>query len=924
MSKKAIKTISTFLAAGIILTGCSFEKNKSKDELLIEGAKLTAENNSRGAIVLLKSALEKDENFYQARFQLAKAYYNSDKFEAAEKELQKVLRQNPNLKDAHMELARVYVQNNRPDDALKEISEYGKDISGDAEALEVSSWAHAQKGEKTLAVDLLKKAVALNTPGSTAGVSLASLYMQMNRNDDAKSLLLDVTSKDSSNTKALQMLAWIQMSENKPDEALDTYDKILKISPSDSEALFKKGVLLVDMGKLDPALAMADRLSQSYPKRPEGYRLRGVVLFHKKDYDNTVTQLQKSLAIQPNVGAYYILGLAHFYRNEPELAISQFQKALDLNPSLVQARILVSMIFMKQKRIDDSITEIKKALDVDEENALAHNILGNAYMIQGKTDEGFKELTRAIELDPKLIDAHLNKGLINLSKGKTKEAEIELRAAVNVAPNFLNTRYILAAYYIKQKNYPKALQSLKDGITGKKEDALLYNSASAILFAEKKPAEALEYLNKAKAANPDYFAPYYNIANYYAAKSDYDRAINEYAEVLKRDPKNAGALINTAALYEVKGKKDDAVTYYNKARETGEPTAFLAFANYYMRNKDWSKAVSVLDEGIKANPKNAQAMEFKGRIYIGEKKYKEALGAFEALEAVNKDYALPFIVNTHIAMGEHQKALEKLNEKIKSDPRRMDLMADVSRVYVLMKDYKSAADNARKIINIKPDSADGYIVLAGVYESKNDLDGAIEELSKGAAIDRKSLGAGMLLGGMYLKKGDNAQAMKAYEDVTKRNSNYIPAIFAQATVYDMTGNKKEAIKRYRGIIEKSENHAPALNNLAYLYAEGYGSKEDALKLATRAYTLEPGNAGIMDTLGYVLLKNARYDEARTLLERSVSAAPNNPSTLYHAALVYVQQGEKAKAIESLQKAIGIGAFPGADNAKHLLDKLKKG
>jgi Tfp pilus assembly protein PilF len=93
LSESRIKSIAVIIAAVVILAGC--QKPQSKDELLTEGLKLVGENNSRGAIVLFKDALEKDENFYQARFQLAKAYYKTEKFDAAEKELQKVIRRTP-------------------------------------------------------------------------------------------------------------------------------------------------------------------------------------------------------------------------------------------------------------------------------------------------------------------------------------------------------------------------------------------------------------------------------------------------------------------------------------------------------------------------------------------------------------------------------------------------------------------------------------------------------------------------------------------------------------------------------------------------------------------------------------------------------------------------------------------------------------
>ncbi len=121
---------------------------------------MAQEHNPGGAIILFKKALEKDQNYFEARFQLAKAYYAIGKLDSAEKELQKLRRQDPSSKDVQIEMARVLAHTNRPDEALKEISQYLGDDSTDCDALEIAGWAHAVKEDYPGAVTLLKRAVA--------------------------------------------------------------------------------------------------------------------------------------------------------------------------------------------------------------------------------------------------------------------------------------------------------------------------------------------------------------------------------------------------------------------------------------------------------------------------------------------------------------------------------------------------------------------------------------------------------------------------------------------------------------------------------------------------------------------------------------------------------------------------------------------
>lgn len=624
------------------------------------------------------------------------------------------------------------------------------------------------------------------------------------------------------------------------------------------------------------------------------------------------------------MGSYYFLGLCYYNKRELEQALNHFQKTLDFNPSFIQARLLRSAVLLAQKRTDEAVEESKKALQVDDKNALAHNILGSAYMTKGMYDEAMRELNKAIELDPKLINAHLKKGFFDIAKGKTGEAETELNAAVQISPELLSTRLLLYTYYMRLKDYDKALKTAREGITGKKSDAVLYNNMAVAVLAKNKnnESEALQYLKKAKEVNPDYFAPHFNTAAYYSARGQYEKALDEYKSVLTRDPSNLGALIRTASTLELRGRNEEALTYYKKAKETKRPEGPIALANYYVRKKDPAPALRVLDEAIKTDSKNITAFEMQGKIYLGQKKYTEAIRAFEGVEKISPDRGMNLIVNTYLAMREYDRALSKLETRLSAAPQRIDLMGEIASVNYVKGDSKKAIDYAQKIIHQKPDSAYGYIVLASIYEKQRQSDKAIDILKKGLQVEEKNIGGRMMLAELYAEKQDYTLAIKTYENIIKKNQNYVPAMFALGTLYDRTGKKKEAAKTYRQVLEKSENYVPALNNLAFLYAEGHGSEKEALRLANKAYGLAPADASVTDTLGYSLLKNGKVEEATKALEKAVSLMPDNPSVRYHLALAYKRGGKNSKSKEQIELALSKKDFSEAVHARKVLEELR--
>lgn len=119
---------------------------------------------------------------------------------------------------------------------------------------------------------------------------------------------------------------------------------------------------------------------------------------------------------------------------------------------------------------------------------------------------------------------------------------------------------------------------------------------------------------------------------------------------------------------------------------------------------------------------------------------------------------------------------------------------------------------------------------------------------------------------------------------------------------------------------------PSLNNLAYLYAEGYGPIDEAVDMANRAKKLAPKNGKVADTLGWILYKKGNYDEALKNFIEATYSIPGDPTIRYHLGLTYLKKGITDKAEEQLKNAVHLGAsskFPDLNDAQKILESLKK-
>lgn len=911
------------LAAAVALflvAGCADGK---KEELFSKGMESLKKNNPRGAIVLFRSALEKDQNFFEARFQLAKAYFKVGSMERAERELEKVIRQNPAFADAHLELARVLLQRLKPDEALKEIEGLMQGAP-DPEVFETAGVAYAVKGNYPAALRFLKKAFSMNDSKAETGVTLAKVYMHMASFKEARDYIEMALEKEPANRAALYVLAEIQLNQNEMDGAIETYGRIIEKYPSDTMAMFRKGVLYLKAGNYDEAMAISRSLLEAFPEKPEGHRLMGMVLFYKTDYDNAIIALQKSLAKGENEGAYYFLGLCHYYENELEQALGQFQRVLDFEPTQVQARIMVALVLLKQGRTDDAIIEIKRAIKVDEDNAFAQNVLGSAYMAKGMYEEGLEALNRAIEIDPGIVGAHIKKGLFNLSTGKLEQAETDLTTAVKVAPEVLSSRVILASYYIKTNRLEEAVKILQEGINGRNTDAVLYSLAAEAFMLDNKVSDAVSYLQMAKAANPGYFVSYFNLSALYFMRGEAEKAIKELNAVIERSPDNVRALTSLAAILETQDRDWEAFRNYTRAMQTGKAEGYAALAKYYVRNNNLETAVGVLDEGIAKNPSEVSLYELKGGILMSQKRLQEAIKTYEWLSAVNPELGFTLRVNAYTEMKKPEQALRLVRSEIEKEPERLDLMATVPWLYMLMGKKHAAVDSAERIMKDYPEAPEGYLALARVYRESRELDRAIELAGKASALHARSVKPYMMLGDLYSAKGQYDAALASYRKAEEAKAGYVPAVYRQGAVLHAMQRRQEAAAEYVRVLRLSMNHLPALNNLAYLYAEDGSNEAKALQLATRAYILAPRNGLVADTLGYVMLKNNDAQGALKVLKRALELVPDNPSIYYHFALACAESGDRTRALENVRHALALGEFPEQPQARRLLDSLNKG
>lgn len=533
---------------------------------------------------------------------------------------------------------------------------------------------------------------------------------------------------------------------------------------------------------------------------------------------------------------------------------------------------MVAQTLFRQNRLDDSRAAAELVFRTDPENALAHDIIGSVYIAQGDFDRGMSEINEAVSLAPNLVDAQLKKGMFYLAQGSIEQAETSLEEVVRIAPELLNSRLLLASSYLRRQDFIKAIdvlkEGLKEGLKGRQEDAVLHNYLASAYLGQGQTESAFAELEKAKKSKPDYLSPYINLANHYLARGELQRAAGEYQAFLQVSPDNLRALLSLGAIQELEKDKQGAGNTLERAAETGASEGYVALAKFWSRQGQVQKALDVLQKGLGQHSKHPDLLELQARMLLRQEQYVKALGVLRVLSEVQPVKGLPLLVATLVQQGQSEEAEKVAKQQVE----------------------RAAAD------------PQGYLLLASVYKQRQDYARGLAVLKQGLTNVKNEAALHMARATIYQAWEKTDQALEVYEELRKQYPAFLPATFSLAALHDRQGDKRQALSLYRACLEQDADYLPALNNLAYLYADNYGDLEEALKMAGLALRRRPTDAGIVDTFGYVLVRQQRFAEALPYLQEAVQMLPNEPLVKLHLGQAYFGLGQFAEAQGVLQEA----------------------
>ncbi|MGA1795911.1 MAG: tetratricopeptide repeat protein [bacterium] len=199
--------------------------------------------------------------------------------------------------------------------------------------------------------------------------------------------------------------------------------------------------------------------------------------------------------------------------------------------------------------------------------ALEYYKMGEHYSKLGKVNEAIDEYRKALNLDPNLAEAHLNLGWSYALRKKDYDLALqETLEAIRLKPEFTIAYRNLWWIYRLQKNYDKALETLKKILSLEPDNPINYlNLGEAYIIDTKDIPRAITILRQGLDRDPNNFHILRKLGKAYEFDAQYDRALGQYEKALERNPSDPYTYLFMAVTLGKAGKASEIPPLMKKA-----------------------------------------------------------------------------------------------------------------------------------------------------------------------------------------------------------------------------------------------------------------------------------------------------------------------------------------------------------------------
>jgi putative PEP-CTERM system TPR-repeat lipoprotein len=915
--------LSTALVTGAIIVaaalgGCN--RSKPTEQLLSEAKQYQQKGEIKAAMIELKNAVANSPENGEARLALGTLHAETGDFVSAEKELRKALALGIDKIRVLPPLARSLEQQGKFKEVLETVP---ADVAAtSAELLTLRGNAYLEQNEVAKAKETLDQAAGLQPDNGNVLIGKARVALYEKDVAAASALAEQAVTKDPKNTEAWMFKGSLARGEGKMPEALAAFTQASVVNPGHRTAHIEKALVEINLRKLDEAKADLDAARKLTPASLQLAYTQALLDFTKGQHAAARESVQKVLKTAPeHLPSILLAGAIELNLGSFQQAEQHLRKYLESVPDNTYARKLLAQAQL-QTAPSEAIATLAPALKNPGDDAHLLALAGESYLRNQDFGNATNYLEKATALAPKVAALHTSLGMSRLQQGDQAKGLSELEIGASLDTSSPKGGMALVQAEMAMKHYDKALVAAQALAKQQPENAQVHTMLGSVYAAKGDLANARASMEKALALAPTFLPAAANLAQMDLNDKKPADAEGRFTAILKKDPKNVGAMTALAELATMQGQPEKATTWFEKASNEN-PAAVgpgIRLANHYIQTKQAPKALTVARKLQTENPTNPSVLNLLGQVQM--------------------------------ANNDSTAAIETFSKLVNVEPKSALAKYRLASVYVMAKRDDDAMAELKKATALQPDYLPAQLALAELSMRKNRPEEALA-IARGLQKQERTAAAGMMLeADMLMVQKKAEQALPLYEKIQanhpttrvalqvhrlqkmtgkeqkatqglnqwlKDHPNDVQALIYAAEQNLYTKQYQPAASQLETALKLAPDNALALNNLAWTYQQLNNPK--ALETAEKAYKLASNNPAVLDTLGSILTDKGDGKRAVDLLQKAVTALPDNVDMQLHLAQAQVKNGDKASARKTLEKVSAANKGDASSKAKELLQEM---
>jgi putative PEP-CTERM system TPR-repeat lipoprotein len=917
------RVLSTALVTGAIIVsaalgGCN--RSKPTEQLLADAKQYQQKGETKAALIELKNAVANSPENGEARLALGVLDVDTGDFVSAEKELRKALSLGVDKKRVLVPLARALEQQGKFKDVLDVIPVEA--AANSAELLTLRGNAHLDLGETEKAKDAYDQAAKLAPDNGNVLIGLARLALVRKDGPAAITLIDQAVAKDPKNAEAWMFKGALSRNEGKMPEALSAFTQASVIKPDHRTARIEKALVEINLNKFDEAKADLEAARKITPASLQLGYTQALLDFTKGQHAAALESIQKVLKAAPeHMPSILLAGAIELNMGSFQQAEQHLRHYLATVPNNNYARKLLAQAQL-QTAPTEAIATLAPALKNPGDDAHLMALAGESYLRAQDFGNATTYLEKAAALAPKVAALHTSLGVSKLKQGDEAKGLSELELGASLDTKSPNAGMALVQAEMSMKHYDKALAAAQNLAKQQPDNAQVQTQLGIVYAAKGDLANARASMEKALVLAPTYLPAAANLAQMDLNDKKPADAEARFTGMLKKDPKNIGAMTALAELASLQNQQDKATTWFEKAsnENPGAVAPGIRLVNHYLQIKQVPKALTLARKLQTENPTDANVLNLLGQAQLASKDNAAAIETYSKLVNVQPKSAMARyrLATAYATAKREDEAASELKKATSLQPDFLPAQLALAELSMRKNRPQEAFAIARGLQKQERTATAGLLLEADMLLVEKKIDQALPLYEK-AQASHPTTRVALAVHRLQKLSGKEQKASQGLAQWLKEHPNDVQALLYAAEQNLIAKQYQPAATQLETAVKLAPGNALALNNLAWTYQQLNNPK--ALETAEKAYSVAGDNPAVLDTLGSILTDKGDGKRAVELLQKAVTALPENVDMQLHLGQAQARNGDKAGARKTLEKVSAANKGDTSAKAKELLQQM---